>query len=312
MKQIVSHIETALSQKQYSQALSLYLEWFLACENNVNVIQSWHPQHLANAASLARRDFFERVSPSASQSTRCKKALSNFIGLHEEPWQNDLQQPSFFYFPDLMAKPFYKAEEIEGLETAVDIINNDLPLLKSLAASCEKSYVDHIGGVPNTEEWHKLKETWRSFHLISGSGGNSDISPMPDSIDYLQDEILPSCSPLAPEVFISNLETDAYIPPHFGLSNIKLTVHVPLRVNNKAWLKAGGEKFTWHENDNCMVFDDSFEHSAKNGGEEMRSVLIFDVWHPDLSEYEKNFIEVFVTQHNQWSESFGKLAGLDK
>ena len=36
----------------------------------------------------------------------------------------------------------------------------------------------------------------------------------------------------------------------------------------------------------CMVFDDSFEHEAWHRGTDTRIVLVFDVWHPDLSDRE--------------------------
>ena len=36
-----------------------------------------------------------------------------------------------------------------------------------------------------------------------------------------------------------------------------------------------------------LIFDDTMEHEAWNDGPEDRVVLIFDIWHPDLSEQEK-------------------------
>ena len=40
----------------------------------------------------------------------------------------------------------------------------------------------------------------------------------------------------------------------------------------------------------CMVFDDSFEHEAWHKGDVTRIVLVFDVWHPDLSDKEVQFL----------------------
>ena len=39
-----------------------------------------------------------------------------------------------------------------------------------------------------------------------------------------------------------------------------------------------------------MLFDDSFEHEAWHKGERTRVVLVFDVWHPDLSDKEVQFL----------------------
>ncbi|WP_100655738.1 aspartyl/asparaginyl beta-hydroxylase domain-containing protein [Alteromonas flava] len=313
MKEFTNKIELSLNNGDFATALEQYLAWFEALQNeHEEAVRSWHPTHRANAANLARQNFFQRVAEEAQVSERCQKAVSNFIGLHREPWQDRLQQPSFFYFPDLTAKPFYQAQEIVGLADTISHIQADLPLLLQFIGESEKSYIEHIGSAPNTQEWNALKQSWRATHFIDGHGLNRRLTSIPSCIKYLQQSLLPKCSPLAPEAFISNLEPGGYIPPHFGLSNIKLTVHVPLRVNPQAWLKAGQDTFTWQVSDSCMIFDDSYQHSAKNAGDTLRSVLIFDVWHPDLTEAEKGFIQHFIAEHNDWSNNVGRLAGLDK
>lgn len=41
-----------------------------------------------------------------------------------------------------------------------------------------------------------------------------------------------------------------------------------------------------------MVFDDSFQHEAWNdNAEQPRLVLIFDIWHPDLTPSEVKFLQ---------------------
>ena len=37
----------------------------------------------------------------------------------------------------------------------------------------------------------------------------------------------------------------------------------------------------------CLVFDDSFEHEVSHNGQEARVVLMFNFWHPDISETDK-------------------------
>jgi aspartyl/asparaginyl beta-hydroxylase (cupin superfamily) len=36
----------------------------------------------------------------------------------------------------------------------------------------------------------------------------------------------------------------------------------------------------------AIVFDDSFEHEAWNDGNSARITLVFDIWHPDLTQRE--------------------------
>ena len=40
----------------------------------------------------------------------------------------------------------------------------------------------------------------------------------------------------------------------------------------------------------AFTFDDSFEHEAWHRGDKTRIVLVFDVWHPDLSDREVQFL----------------------
>lgn len=47
-----------------------------------------------------------------------------------------------------------------------------------------------------------------------------------------------------------------------------------------------------------MVFDDSFTHEAWNASDRCRAVLIIDLWHPDLSDWE---IEVLEEMHRYYA-----------
>jgi len=51
-------------------------------------------------------------------------------------------------------------------------------------------------------------------------------------------------------------------------------------------VRAGTEIRPWREG-RAVVFDDSFEHEVWNDTDRTRAVLLFDVWHPDLTDVEK-------------------------
>ena len=44
----------------------------------------------------------------------------------------------------------------------------------------------------------------------------------------------------------------------------------------------------------AIVFDDTIEHEAMNGSDALRVVLIFDVWHPDLSAAEREAVAALI------------------
>ena len=71
------------------------------------------------------------------------------------------------------------------------------------------------------------------------------------------------------------------------------------------------ETFVWDRSNNVMVFDDSFLHSAKNEGDQVRVVLICDVWNPHLTESERSALTKFMRIFDLWNQRIGKLANLD-
>ena len=52
------------------------------------------------------------------------------------------------------------------------------------------------------------------------------------------------------------------------------------------WLRVGNETREWEEG-KLLIFDDSIEHEAKNPAEDLRIILLFDVWRPELGEEER-------------------------
>ena len=55
-------------------------------------------------------------------------------------------------------------------------------------------------------------------------------------------------------------------------------------------MRVAEESRAW-ETGKCTVFDDSYDHEVWHEGTEERVVLLFDVWHPDLSKGEVKAIQ---------------------
>ena len=104
------------------------------------------------------------------------------------------------------------------------------------------------------------------------------------------------------EVFFSLLKAGQHIKPHYGLSNHSLTVHLPLVVPKEGYLRVANEKVNWQEGQ-LIIFDDSFEHEAINLSQEDRVVLIFSVWHQELSELDQLDIQNSFMSRQKWLES---------
>lgn len=305
----------AVKAQQFDAALDIYASWFDAEPSffhNPKAAGASAVTHIRNAANLARKALFDKVQCVSVASSRIDLALRYYFGLQPKRFEQPLQQPVFFYIPDLPAQPFYQVEDIPGLTDLLDQLSRFKPDLLKLVHNSYQQYVDTVGSVPDTAEWQQIRQKWLSTHLLKGDAKvELSDSALQQCQQVLQHQAVAHCPPHGAEAFVSSLLPGAEIPPHYGVSNVKLTVHLPLSINAASSLQAGDQQFFWSEQTAAIVFDDSFLHSAANHGTARRDVLIFDVWHPALTTAEKQAICHFMAEHQRWSENYAKLAGLD-
>ena len=93
----------------------------------------------------------------------------------------------------------------------------------------------------------------------------------------------------APSAFFSMLKPRTRIPPHTGVTNTRAIVHLPLVVPDGCGFRVGGETRPWVVG-KPFAFDDTIEHEAWNDSDELRAVLIFDVWNPHLTKREQDVV----------------------
>lgn len=96
----------------------------------------------------------------------------------------------------------------------------------------------------------------------------------------------------APTAFFSLLQPRTRIPPHTGVTNTRAIIHLPLIVPDGCGFRVGGETRQWQEGE-AFAFDDTIEHEAWNDSDQLRVVLIFDVWNPHLTEAEQQLLVRF-------------------
>ena len=91
----------------------------------------------------------------------------------------------------------------------------------------------------------------------------------------------------------STEETD--IKLHSDFTNFVLTCHlavdIPYSGENQCWLTVGDDTTQWINGD-VLLFDTSIMHDAINESDEMRYILMFRVWHPDLTEVERGALQL--------------------
>jgi len=130
--------------------------------------------------------------------------------------------------------------------------------------------------------------TWNVAYLyLHGLDFEENVSRCPQTVRLLN-EVLPRHYSHA---FFSVLSSGTHVTPHYGPTNKKLRIHLPLIVpQDAAWLRVADCRL-YLEEGKVIMFDDSHEHEAGNDHTKLpRVVLIMDIWHPDLSDEEVKFL----------------------
>lgn len=222
---------------------------------------------------------------------RFRNWLMIYFGQKPASFHNPAQQPKFIYYPGLSDKWWFEPREAIG-EPAnkenLSLVREELANFISKNEAQIQAYVDEM--MPG-QEWNDLKgkKKWGALPLLTQNNDSQWLEKLPQTQDFLSQVPLANCPPHSPEVFLSVLEPSVELPEHYGLSNFKLTTHLPVFLPNSenVNITVNGETRRWSL-DELLIFDDSFLHSAKNKSEERRVVLIFDIWHPDLSKEERD------------------------
>lgn len=218
-------------------------------------------------------------------------------GISSPPFARSLQRPSYLYLPDVDPHPFFDRSNFDwasALEAHTPAIQAEFESILESRAGITP-YVE-IDDKTNPQQWRELNHSsqWSSFQLIRGGKVLSEnTARCPATMEALHCLPIPDIPDHAPEMFFSILAPGAHIPPHYGLGNYKLAVHLPLMVPPDCGIRVGNETRNWTEGE-CLVFDDSFQHEAWNRSQEPRAVLIAETWNPLLTEVEKQGIRALI------------------
>jgi Aspartyl/Asparaginyl beta-hydroxylase/Homocysteine S-methyltransferase len=86
--------------------------------------------------------------------------------------------------------------------------------------------------------------------------------------------------------YFSVVQPGTRILSHCGPSNGRIRCHLALHAPPNCSMRVDGVSHEWQEG-RTWVFDDSFAHDVSHEGDSPRSVLLIDIWHPDLTDFER-------------------------
>lgn len=241
-------------------------------------------RHLADGAGT-------RVAAlTLGEAERWREAGALLAG-HSQPYPSICNQ---LQVPRLPAIPFFDRSQFEWVE-AVEASTAEITAELHAALAAEQGefrpYVAYAPGVP-LNQWRELNHSqrWTGYFLWNnGTPVQEHIQRCPRTAQVLEAVGQPDIPGMCPNAMFSALAPHTHIPPHTGDTNARLVVHLPLVVPEGCRYRVGYEHRRWKVGE-VLIFDDSIEHEARNDSDELRVVLIFDVWNPLLSEAEREMV----------------------
>ena len=244
---------------------------------------------LSAALDDALRPLRERHGDAALD--RIERAFAACRGDEAPQPTHPLQQPSFLFVPGLPDKPWWERRDfpfLASIEARTDAIREELMAVLADGDGLAP-YVDMPDDAPAAPMWRTLNRSpsWSGYHLYRhGERIEAHARRCPRTMAALDALLLLRIPGHGPEALFSVLRPGTHIPPHTGVMNGRLTVHLPLIVPPDCGaLAVAREPRGWTEGE-CLAFDDSFVHEAWNRSAHTRVVLIFDAWNPDLAAAE--------------------------
>ena len=238
--------------------------------------------HLAESLTAAGFD------PAAS-SDRFTQSLDLMAGRK----QLYLSQPLFYLFPGLPQVQYQPRDTLPWM-TAVEEAAADIRAeLEALLAepALFRPYVEKRADRPNSDAAGMVDNPdWSALFLWKDGAEQADVARRcPRTLEALADVPLCGVPGRTPSILFSRLKAGARIPPHHGLINTRLICHLPLIAPPGGRFRVGNEVREWKEGQ-AWAFDDTVEHEARNDSGQDRTILIFDVWKPELTAEERALV----------------------
>lgn len=261
-------------------------------------------RHAIGIANLGRQELYGALMEpllarfGADDLRRVDLCVRGILGFEQLNAPDARQRPTFMYFPGLPDTPVFDRglfpwfDRLESHAAAIKAeaghVLDAAHGLKPFLSLGENDRVgDYLGGaMPN---WDAC------FFYRHGEKFAETHAACPITATVLESLPLVRIADHAPEICFSVLGADTHILPHYGTTNTRSVVHLPLIVPDGCALKVLDRVIPGKAGE-CFAFDDTYLHEAWNRGTGTRVILLMDTWNPHLSEVEKLALAEVVSQ----------------
>ena len=255
--------------------------------------QAYLADHRKGLGSRIEGEFGDDLGSEGRSARRFGACIDHFLG-RRAIYTN---QCAGLHYPFLPADEFFDRDHfpwMKRLEAHTDVIRDELLAVLAEGAQGMRPYVRQDAGTPENK-WTGLDQSldWGALFLWEYGKPHEDaLARCPATAAAIKAIPKAEIPGRAPSVFFSLLKPRTRIPPHTGVTNTRTIVHLPLIVPPNCGFRVGGTTREWQLG-RAFAFDDTIEHEAWNDSDELRAVLIFDVWNPHLDETERRMVSRF-------------------
>jgi len=245
----------------------------------------------------------DQVGPvDAAGGELAQRRLEEAIGIYAGVKKAYAHEPLLLHYPRLPAIPFYPRDLfpwLPELEAATPVIQAELAGALQTQMDAFAPYIAFPPDAP-VNQWEELNHSrrWSSLFLWKdGVRQDAVCAACPKTAALLAKLPMAHQPGFAPTAMFSALEANTQIPAHTGSTNVRLLCHLPLVLPGPARFRVGNEVREWKLGQ-AWIFDDTIEHEAWNDADQLRVILIFDVWNPYLEPGERERINALMAARN--------------
>jgi aspartate beta-hydroxylase len=236
---------------------------------------------------------FLRIQNGGAALARMDRALSAHLREWDGRPTDPRQKPRFFFIPDLPCSPYLDPDS----QPWSGLMREAYPDIRSEA-------LDLLRGTEGFEDFVRLRKgdrmdnylggghpSWEAYFFFRhGKRFDSNHARCPLTSTALGSIELCDIADHAPEICFSLLAPGTHILPHYGVTNARVVMHLPLLVPPDCALNlVGAGEHAWREGE-LVMFDDTFQHEAWNRSTTPRLILLMDCWNPALTAVERKAV----------------------
>lgn len=216
-----------------------------------------------------------------------------FVGSSDlDPSTSNMHQLAHSYVPGLTCKTFWDVKEFDWckkLASKYSVIRKEFLQATKDMEKLKKEGNNVWSGALTTDAT-SYGTGWKTLVLYDrGTWDLANLQVFPKTAKAIRDSEMPIV-----EAFFASMDARTDIKMHSDFTNFVVTSHLAIDVpesgNNKCRLTIGDDTRQWI-NGEITLFDTSIMHDAVNESDSTRYILMFRVWHPDLTNTERQALQ---------------------